>query len=69
MFEYFKPQNENDSDLNIIEKPKEETYEASLIMVGDALVHNSLYNEANRLANYNGYNFKPHLELIKGERP
>ena len=30
-------------------------YTASLIMVGDALVHNSLYNDANRIADYNGY--------------
>lgn len=42
-------------------------YTASLVMVGDALVHNSLYNDANRLANYNGYDFKPHIELIKEE--
>lgn len=42
-------------------------YTASLVMVGDALVHNSLYNDANKLANYNGYDFKPHIELIKEE--
>lgn len=40
-------------------------YTASLIMVGDALVHDSLYNDANKLAGYNGYNFKPQIELIK----
>jgi len=53
------------------ESPKEENnieeYTANLIMVGDALVHNSLYNDANKLANYNGYNFKPHIEPIKEE--
>ena len=54
-----------------LEEPikKEETkeYSANLIMVGDALVHNDLYNDAKRLANNNGYNFKPHIELIKEE--
>lgn len=51
----------------IKETNKLEKYTASLVMVGDALVHNSLYNDANRLANYNGYDFKPHIELIKEE--
>lgn len=53
------------------EPPKEESkvkeYTVSLIMVGDALVHNSLYQDANKLANYNGYDFKPQIELIKEE--
>ena len=50
-------------------EPKKEIkeYTANLIMVGDALVHNSLYDDAKRLANNNGYNFKPHIELIKEE--
>lgn len=51
-----------------IEEPKEdkeEVYTASMIMVGDYLIHSSLYKEANRNANYNGYDFKPMLELIK----
>ena len=47
------------------ETPEVEEYTANLIMVGDALIHNSLYNDANKLANYNGYDFKPHIELIK----
>lgn len=58
-----EPQKNN----TIEEKTQIEEYEANLIMVGDALVHNDLYNDANRLANYNGYNFKPHIELIKEE--
>lgn len=49
------------------EEPNIEEYTASLVMVGDALVHNSLYNDANKLAGYNGYNFKPHIEFIKEE--
>ena len=40
-------------------------YKANMIMVGDALIHSSVYNDANRLANYNGYDFKPQVELIK----
>ena len=47
--------------------PEKKEYSASLIMVGDALIHNSLYNDANRLANYSGYDFKPQIELIKEE--
>lgn len=51
-------------------KVKEETpkiYQANMIMVGDALIHSAVYKDANRLANYNGYDFKPHLEYIKEE--
>ena len=46
-----------------IEKPKE--YKTNLIMVGDALIHSSVYRDANRLANYKGYDFKPQIKLIK----
>ena len=45
------------------EEPKE--YTASMIMVGDALIHSSVYNDANRLANWSGYDFKPQMTLIK----
>ena len=38
---------------------------ASLIMVGDALIHSSVYNDANRLAGWNGYDFKPQITLIR----
>ena len=47
------------------EEWKDKTYTASLIMVGDALIHKSVYRDANRLANYNGYDFKPQIEYIK----
>ena len=47
------------------EEPKEEIYTANMIMVGDALIHSSVYKDANRLANYNGYDFKPQIEFIK----
>ena len=45
--------------------PETKEYSISLIMAGDALVHDRLYNDANRQANYNGYDFKPYLKLIK----
>lgn len=47
------------------EPPK--VYTTNLIMVGDALIHSSVYNDANRLANWSGYNFKPQIELIKAK--
>lgn len=47
------------------EESKEETTSASLIMVGDNLVHSSIYKEAHRNADNKGYDFKPMLRLIK----
>ena len=53
------------------DKPKEKeklppkVYTANLIMVGDALIHSSVYNDANRLAGWSGYDFKPQIEHIK----
>lgn len=46
-------------------EPKVEEYKTSLIMVGDALIHSSVYRDANRLAGYNGYDFKPQISYIK----
>lgn len=49
-------------------KPKEEEekhYEVSLIAVGDNLIHSSVYRNANKHANYNGYDFKPMITYIK----
>ncbi len=37
----------------------------SLVMVGDALIHGTVYNTANRYANYKGYDFKPMLKNVK----
>lgn len=48
-----------------VQEPKEETTSMSLIMVGDNLVHSSIYKEAHRNANNKGYNFKPMISLIK----
>ena len=46
----------------VIEEPKEQTYKLSLIMVGDALIHDDIYIDAKT---NNGYDFKPMLSLIK----
>ena len=50
---------------NEIEEPKEEKSSLSLVMVGDNLIHSSVYNQANRHAGGNGYDFKPIIEYIK----
>lgn len=55
----------NEKDNEIKDEKNEEIYELSLVMVGDMLVHDSLYEEANKLANYNGYDFKPMLNYVK----
>ena len=47
------------------QEKKEEEYKVSLIMVGDMLIHSSLYNDAKKSANNNGYDFKPMLTYIK----
>ncbi len=55
----------NSSKTEALEEPKEEVTTASFIMVGDNLIHSSVYNDAHRNANYNGYDFKPMLTYIK----
>lgn len=55
----------NTNKVNEVEKIEEKKYEVSLIAVGDNLIHSSLYKDANRHANYNGYDFKPVLTYIK----
>ena len=60
--------NNNDviaGDKNKENEVKEETYKISMVMVGDNLIHSSIYNEANRNANYDGYDFKPMITMIK----
>lgn len=47
------------------EEFKEKKSSLSLVMVGDNLIHSSVYKDANRLANYQGYDFKPIIEYIK----
>ena len=68
---YFKEEKKPDVEKpnNNIELPKEEEkeeyYKASLIAVGDNLIHETVYKDANKHANYNGYDFKPMLTYIK----
>lgn len=50
---------------NIINKNEDKHYEAALIAVGDYLIHSSVYKDANRLANGDGYDFKPMISYIK----
>ena len=59
--------NKKDKELNNKEiiASKEEKYKLSLIMAGDMLVHDKIYNEARKNANNNGYDFKPMLTYIK----
>ena len=47
------------------EEVKEKVYTTSVITAGDNLIHSSLYNEAHRNANYDGYDFSPMYELLK----
>lgn len=51
--------------VDVGETINEEHYEATVIGVGDNLIHDSVYNEANKLAGYNGYDFKPIISNIK----
>lgn len=52
-------------EINQQIEEKEETTSLSLIMVGDNLVHSSIYKDANKNANYKGYDFKPMITYIK----
>ena len=59
---------QDDNNDNKIDKEpviEEKVYEASLIGVGDNLIHSSVYNDAHKHANWSGYNFKPMLTYIK----
>ena len=61
--------NSNNSTINnneVVDKEEPlEEYEATLIAVGDNLIHSSIYKQANQNANYKGYDFKPMLTYIK----
>ena len=52
-------------ERTIVKEDKEEVYKASLVMVGDNLIHDTLISEARENANYNGYDFKPMYDIIK----
>lgn len=54
-----------EQQANEPQQPKESTTTATLVMVGDNLIHSSIYKDANRLAGGKGYDFKPIIEYIK----
>ena len=60
------PKTEQEKENKNIEKENiKNTTSTSLIMVGDNLIHSSIYEEANRNANYESYDFKPMYKMIK----
>lgn len=54
----------DEKNEEVIEEPKEQIHKLSLVMVGDALIHDDIYIDAKTNA---GYDFKPMLSLIKKE--
>jgi len=50
---------------NGVGEDEEKVYTASVITAGDNLIHSSLYHDANKNANYNGYDFSPMYELLQ----
>ncbi len=50
---------------NIEKVEKEEKTSISLVMVGDYLIHSSVYKDAAKNAGGTGYDFKPMLKYIK----
>ena len=57
--------NENNTETVQANVPEDSTTSVSLVMVGDNLIHSSIYKDAKRLAGGNGYDFKPIIEYIK----
>lgn len=49
----------------IAEEKEPSVYKLSMVMVGDYLIHTSIYKEAATNANNDGYDFKPMISLIK----
>ena len=52
-----------DIEYKVVNTKKE--YKTNLVMVGDALIHGTVYQTANRYAGYTGYDFKPMLKYTK----
>lgn len=61
----YKLGNKNNNVKEDIKEEVKENDKISLIMVGDNLIHDKIYKEARKNANYNGYDFKPMYENIK----
>lgn len=61
----FKNEDNGTGSKSISREEKEKTYELSLVMVGDNLIHDSIYNDAGRNAGGNGYDFTPMYTYLK----
>ena len=59
-----KQNNNHKSQEKKVEK-KEDNKTLSIVMVGDNLIHDSIYKEASKNAKGNGYDFKPMYSLVK----
>ena len=55
--------NENNTIINEVKDDTPSEYKLTIVMAGDALIHDRLYDAA-RISN-NSYDFKPYLSLIK----
>jgi len=59
-----KVEENNDQKEPVVEEVKEEVYELSMVMVGDALIHDGVYHDARNYGN-GTYDFTGQIELIK----
>lgn len=64
IYPVFTKKEEPIDEKPIVEEPKEKTYKLSLVMVGDALIHSSVYNDAYD-SSTKTYDFKKQVSLIK----
>ncbi|MGE5455818.1 MAG: CapA family protein [Ignavibacteriales bacterium] len=62
-FKKEEPKDDPKDNPPVVEEPKEENYSFSLVAVGDALIHNGIYNSA--YIGNNNYDFKKMLKYIK----
>ena len=61
----FQNISQNNEETITVNVPEDSTTSVSLVMVGDNLIHSSVYKDAQRLAGGKGYDFKPIIEYIK----
>lgn len=64
IFQKISKKNNNPETIQV-HVTEETTTSMSMVMVGDNLIHSSIYKDANRLAGGNGYDFAPIIEFIK----
>lgn len=61
----FKGKKEETPTVEKTPEEKEVVTKLTLAMVGDNLIHSSVYKEANKQAGYKGYDFKPIISYVK----